>query len=215
MTVEAQALMAPDAKVRATAYRWLAGLFAREMTADAVALYRSADGSALLDALAALPALEPLAQALRARVAMEVPAEVMARDLAGIYGRLFHGAGGRRSAPPCASFYISKTARMMQAEAGDTQSALDALDLRLTDQMREPPDHVAVQLAVMAHLAETNDRAAQADWLAHRLVPWLDAFAARCAQAPRPDIYATAARAAAQFCAADLKQIGGRHDRVP
>lgn len=209
MTVEFPDMRPARAQERAAAYRWLAGVFAREISAEAVVLYRSAEGAALLDALEDLPALAPLVQAIRARVATDATPERAARDLAGAYARLFHGAGGRRSAPPCASFYLSETVRMMQAEAGSTRDALDALDLRLSNEMREPPDHVSVQLAVMAHLAESADGSLQAGWLESRLLPWLDAFAVRCAQAPRPDIYSAAARAVADFCAADLRQLRG------
>jgi len=207
MTADTHLAHAPDSLARAAGYRWLAGIFARETPAHVVAFYRSPAGSALLRGLAGLSPLEPFVKALRARLETETTPQMLALDLAGAYARLFHGAGGRLGAPPCASFYLSETARMMQADASETRAILDALDLRLSDEMHEPPDHVAVQLAVMAHLAETADDRMQAEWLDTRLVPWLDAFAMRCARAPRPDIYAVAACAAADFCDADLKRL--------
>ena len=210
MTVEAaQAPILRDTREHAAAYRWLAGVFAREFTAEAIAVYRRPEGAALLTALGALPALAPLVETLRDRFATDAPAKEIAHDLAGAYARLFHGVGGRKSAPLCASFYQSPNARMMQADAGETQAALDALDLRLAADMREPPDHIAVQLAVMSHLAETACDSTQADWLAQRLAPWLGAFATRCAQVPRAGPYAIAARAAATFCADDLAELRG------
>lgn len=207
MTVEPSGPMTTDKRARASAYRWLAGVFAREMPAETVAIYRSPEGLALLDALEELSPLAAVVQALRARMETEVSNEQLARDLASTFARLFHGAAGRRSAPPCASFYLSETARMMQADAGHTRASLDALDLQMSDEMREPPDHISVQLAVMAHLAETADDSTQADWLENRLLTWIDAFASRCAQAPQPDIYASVARAAAKLCDADFKEL--------
>ncbi|WP_026379187.1 TorD/DmsD family molecular chaperone [Afifella pfennigii] len=192
---------------RAAAYRWLAGLFACEPSPEALCAYGSREGAELLAALGALPGLAPLAEALARLASADREPVATARDLAGEFAHLFHGVGGRRSAPPCASFYLNASGRMMQAQAGAIEKELQRLGLTLAADLHEPPDHIAVALSVMAHLVETHGEDAQADFLARHIAPWIDAFAARCAQSPRAAFYATAAGGAAAFCTADLTRL--------
>ncbi len=198
-----------DGAARAAAYGWLAGLLAREPTAAALAVYRTADGRALLAALGELPGLAPLAAALERQVAGDGPLEPVARDLAAAFARAFHGAAGRRSAPPTASVYRDPSGRVMQAQAGAMSRTLGDLGLTLSDTLREPPDHVAVQLSVVAHLLERGADGEAAAFARGHLAPWLDAFAMRCAAVPRADFYGTLARATVDFCRADLARHGG------
>lgn len=194
---------------RAAAYRWLAGIFARELSRQALAVYRTEDGRALLDAFGVLPGLAPLSHTLSrlTNAPTDRVARATALDLAGEFARLFHGVAGRYQASPCASFYRDPNGRMMQAEAGAMQQQLAALGFKLAESMREPPDHVAVQLAVMAQLVDNAPVSVQVVFLERNLTSWLGEFSMRCTHAPRAEFYPVAARSAADFCAADLAQM--------
>jgi TorA-specific chaperone len=195
---------------RAAVYQWLAGLFAAEPTVDALMVYRTAEGAALLQDLREIEALAPVADEVAdwIRHASVADLRVIARDLAGEFAFLFHGAGGRRSAPPCKSFYVSATGRMMQEPAADMAQRLRQLDLRRDGGFVEPPDHIAVQLAVMARLATTAPPAEQAAYLADQITDWLDAFAARCARGTPYGFFAVAAAATRDFARADARDLG-------
>jgi len=142
---------------RAAVYRWFAGLFAREPTIETLRIYRSSEGNALLVAFSEIEPLSPVVDALFVRV-MQPPESTLgevALDLSAEYARLFLGVGGRRSAPPYASFYTSAEGRLMQEAAADARVDLDRMNLRPADDFREPPDHLAVQLELMAELINT------------------------------------------------------------
>lgn len=190
---------------RAMVYRWLAGLFAREQTVENLRRYRSAEGRALLDALGEIAPLAPAAATVGQRVSeiSEDDLPKCALDLAGAYARLFLGVGGRRSAPPYQSFYTSPEGRVMQAPAAAMQGELRQRNRRLADAFPELPDHLAVQLSVLAELVETAPAAEQAAFLDARLLGWIGAFAERCAIADRTGFYAAVARALADFASAD------------
>lgn len=190
---------------RAMVYRWLAGLFAREQTVEGLRRYRSAEGRALLGALGEIAPLAPAAATVGQRVSEisedELPKRAL--DLAGAYARLFLGVGGRRSAPPYQSFYTGPEGRVMQEPAALMQRELRQRNRRLAAEFPEPPDHLAVQLSVLAELVETAPAAEQAAFLDARLLDWIGAFAARCAAADGTGFYAAAARALADFASAD------------
>jgi TorA-specific chaperone len=194
---------------RAAAYRWLAALFAGEPSAETLAIYASPDGAALLDDLATLPALAPAAGTLAA-LAADPDRRSRALDLAGAFARLFHGVGGRRAAPPCASVWLSERGTMWQEQAGAAADDLARLDLRLADQFREPPDHVSVQLSAMATLIERGDAAAQTALLERRLLSWIGAFRDACVAGDRHGFYAAAAQGLVGFCEADRSLLAGR-----
>ena len=190
---------------RAAVYRWLAGLFAREQTVESLRHYRSAEGRALLGALGEIAPLAPAAESV-ARSTTDIPeADLPGRalDLAGDFARLFLGVGGRRTVPPYQSFYSSPEGRVMQAPAAAMQGALRQRNRRLAEAFPEPPDHLAVQLSMLAELVETAPAAEQAAFLDTRLLGWIGEFAARCAAADRTGFYAVAARALADFAVAD------------
>lgn len=207
-TAGGYAMVAPGPAERTVAYRWLAALLAREPAAETIATYRGPDGQMLLAALRELPAIAPPVDELRRLIEAQGDDLALARDLAGAFAHVFHGVGGRRSAPPCASFYRHASGRVMQAEAGDMTAELDAIGLGIAAHMHEPPDHVAVQLAVMAHLVETAGTGTQKRFLTRHLAPWIGAFSDRCASAPQAGLYAVIARAAADFAVADLERLG-------
>ncbi|MCB1946388.1 MAG: molecular chaperone TorD family protein, partial [Thauera sp.] len=98
---------------------------------------------------------------------------------------------------------------------------LDASGLSIQADFREPADHLAVPLALMAELAGAASSvediptaaATQADFLRTAVLDWLPRFVERCQQArPRFDVYPALAALLLGFVRADvtfLEDVGG------
>ena len=175
--------MAMDAADRRDIGRWLAGLFLRELDAEALALYRSAEADELLDLLGNVAPLAPLVEALRTSVHAADDPETLRLDLAAAYGRVFL-TGGPKAVPLHASAYLSERALLMQGPAQETLQALETLGLSLPEGFREPADHVGIQLLILAELAErmAPDGLDEATYLETRLLPYVPTLAALCSK---------------------------------
>lgn len=186
-------------------YRWFSGLFAREMSVRALEVYCSEDGRTLLYELGSIDALTPVVTAIRSRLAADRDGHLksIAMDFAGEFARLFHGARGPRSAPPYQSFYVGESGRLMQRSSAIMKDEMRALDVRIAGSFAEPPDHLAVQLAVMAELAEAASAARQAIYLRQRL-DWTGAFRRRCLEVGGNGFYPLLACALDDFIRADV-----------
>ena len=208
----------PSDEARACIYQWLGGVFAREVSLEALLAYRSAGGIALLDQVGAHPALAPLAAALRGLALDHEGPETAVADLAGAYSRLFLGVGGRRSAPPYESAYTNERGLLFQEPSSRTAAELADLDLHVSEAFPEPPDHLAVQLEIMATLARRvreagsaaerdRQRRRQLAFLEARLLPWIGLFGDACVASDRSGFYATAATCLVAFVTADARQL--------
>lgn len=209
--------LVPDEE-RGCIYQWFAGLFARELSAEALRSYRDDAGQVLLGRLGSHSLLAPLAGTIGGLIADPKAIEAKAMDLAGAFAWLFLGVGGRRSAPPYESYYTSKRGLLFQEASARTAVVLAELDLHVDTAFPEPPDHIAVQLSVMAALVQRGSqaadaaqrqrcRAAQTTFLENRLLPWVGAFRDDCKAADRSRFYATAAACLADFLVADAHRI--------
>ncbi|WP_162787149.1 molecular chaperone TorD family protein [Notoacmeibacter marinus] len=196
---------------RAGIYRWFCGLFAREMSVHAMEIYRSEEGRTLLYELGTIEALTPVVTAIRARLsdARDGDLSSIALDFAGEFSRLFLGAAGPRSAPPYQSFYTGESGRLMQFPSAMMQDEMRALNVRIADSFAELPDHLAVQLAVMAELAEAASAERQAIYLRQRL-DWTGAFRSRCLEVGGEGFYPILACALDDFVCADVVSLTAR-----
>ncbi len=187
---------------RAIAYQLLSDILAKELTKDG--LLRLASLGNAGDP-AGLPEFDPLLERAAQLAAAPEPA---ARDLAGAFAFLFLGVGGKNGAPPYESVYVDERGRTGRAPTVAMERELSALDMHVLKSFPEPADHVAIELAVAARLAETdasNER--QVTFLKERLAGWLPDFAAACARGDRTGFYASAASAAADFVSTDLDRL--------
>jgi TorA-specific chaperone len=197
---------AADAAERAAVYRWLSGLFAAPPDAEALAVYASAEGADLLDALAADPALAPAVENLRARSGAG-DRRAAALALAAGYEWLFSGQAGPRTASPYASVHTSARGLTHQAATAAAARDLDALGLHVAG-LAEPPDHIAVLLAAMAELAGRGAAPAdQVAFLDRHLMTWIGAFRDACRASDRDGFYSVAAAALADFIHADRQAL--------
>lgn len=210
-------LSALPADVRPLAYRWLSGLLADAPKPETLAEFATPTGQTLLNAVAAEPALAPVAEAVRMIAADPQERHTRAMDLAAAYARLFLGAAGPASPAPYESFYASERGTLFQEPAGAMADLLRELDMSVVADMKEPPDHVAIQLSAMAELAErllqagaegaaaaeTAMNQRQIGFLDSHLLNWLPSYAEHCKNFDADGFYATALKAVVAFLRRD------------
>lgn len=211
----------PAAIDRVLVYRWLSGFFAREIEIEILNFYRTTEGNAFLDELEAEPCFLPLISAVRGIIEDEEALHTRLLDLRSVYAKLFLGAGGRRSAPPYHSAYASDKGLLFQSQMTEMADILRELDLSVVTSMKEPPDHIAVQLNVMAELAARSaldeyqlsapERAQasrrQIAFMDGHLLSWLPAFRDDCAAHDPSQFYALVASATFAFLEQDRNRL--------
>ena len=202
---------------RAGLYGWFSRLYAQEVTDE---LFRShfADGGfapfAGLAELGLAAEVQRLDDAVAALRAEQLPRLELAADFAQLFL-----LDGTTSALPYASAYAGKDAAspLYGAAEARMREFLTARKLAIQADFREPADHLAVPLALMAELAGAASSAedipiaaaAQADFLRTAVLDWLPRFVERCQQArPRFDVYPALAALLLGFVRADMAFLG-------
>ena len=220
----ASALPAID---RPMAYRWLAGLYSSEITDRTLETYAGVEGQIVLNALSAEPALEPMVITIRETATDRDNYQSLSLDLATNFSYLFLGVGGRHAAPPYQSAYTSKDGMLFQEASEAMGNLLRELDVSVVRDLKEPPDHIAIQLSVMAELADRSvNTGAGADvagtalveqqvtFLEGHLLNWTPTFRDDCILNDRGGFYATLARATVEFLEKDKAWLGALRNTV-
>ncbi len=182
----------------AITWGWLSALFARPPSAAAIAAHRVGPLAALIADLGRDPELAPTIAALMAAIAGDD--EAAARRVAVAHGRLFDGLGGPETVPPHESAHVGD-GRLFGPAVSDMERLLAAHDLSVAGEIREPADHLAIELALMARLAASDHPDREA--LAARLAGWVPRFADACEAHDRCGFHAAAARLLAILVARD------------
>jgi TorA-specific chaperone len=198
---------------RAGLYAWFSRLYAYEVSEH---MYRShfADGGVAPFAGLGELGLAAEVQRLDAAVATLRAEQLPRLELAADFAQLFL-LDGKTSALPYASAYAGKDASspLYGAAEARMRDFLAARALAIQAEFREPADHLAVPLALMAELAEKDAARAdiaiaaveQAGFLRDALLEWLPRFVDRCRQArPRFDFYPALSALLIGFVHADL-----------
>ena len=206
---------------RAGLYGWFARLYAQEVSEEMFRSHFADGGFAPFAGLAEL-GLGAEVQRLDAAIAA-LRAEALPRlELAADFAQFFL-LDGKTSALPSASAYEGKDSAspLFGAAEARMRDFLAARELAIQADFREPADHLAVPLALMAELAGKDAAAedipaaaaAQAGFIHAGLVDWLPRFVERCQQArPRFDVYPALAALLLGFVRADaafLEDVGG------
>jgi TorA-specific chaperone len=206
---------------RAGLYGWFSRLYAEEVSDEMFRSHFADGGFAPFAGLAEL-GLGAEVQGLDAAVAA-LRAEALPRlELAADFAQLFL-LDGKTSALPYASAYEGKdtASPLYGAAEARMRDFLAAHALAIQADFREPADHLAVPLALIAELAETDAAtadvataaAAQASFIRSAVLEWLPHFVARCQQArPRFDVYPALAALLLGFVRADaafLEDVAG------
>ena len=206
---------------RAGLYGWFARLYAQEVSEEMFRSHFADGGFAPFAGLAEL-GLGAEVQRLDAAIAALRAEQLPRLELAADFAQLFL-LDGKTSALPYASAYEGKDAAspLFGAAEARMRDVLAARALAIQADFREPADHLAVPLALMAELAGKDAAAedipaaaaAQAGFIHAGLVDWLPRFVERCQQArPRFDVYPALAALLLGFVRADaafLEDVGG------
>jgi len=206
---------------RPMAYRWLAGLYSTEITQEMLKTYADNEGQILLNVLSAEPVLEPVVSAIREAAEEPDRYQSLSFDLATSFSYLFLGVGGRYSAPPYQSAYVSKRGTLFQVSAEEMNNILRKLDMSVVSELKEPPDHIAIQLSVMAELADRSVNASSGDrivgpdlieqqttFLDGHLLGWTPMFRDDCILNDKSKFYATLSKATVRFLEKDRGWLG-------
>lgn len=174
----------------------MAGWLAEPPAEHVVAQLQSPDGQAMLDAIAEEFDCEAEARALCAALTGASPA-TRALDIAVSWTRLFEGVMGAPEVPPYESAYVDdaaapSTRRLFGKPVDEMNELLTRFEMSLASRA-EPPDHVAVELALYAHLLCRGD----ADGIAlmrERLNAWVPMLIERCHSNDPDGFYGATAR---------------------
>lgn len=189
---------------RSLVYRWLASFFTSEVKIETLESYSSPEGRALLDVFSLAPALAPFTGELIKLT--ELPREsyqAKVLDLATAYSRLFLGVGGQHSAPPYESAYYNEKGTLFQKPTADMNKILQDLGISIENSLKEPADHLGVQLNVLAEyidreaLAEANGNhetaytlhQSQIWFLSNHLLNWVPSFCESCKRFDKSGFY--------------------------
>ncbi|MBV2263400.1 MAG: molecular chaperone TorD [Thauera sp.] len=206
---------------RAGLYGWFSRLYAEEVSDEMFRRHFADGGFAPFAGLAEL-GLEAEAQRLDAALAALRAEQLPRLELAADFAQLFL-LDGKTSALPYASAYAGtdRASPLFGAAEARMRDFLAARELAIQADFREPADHLAVPLALMAELAGAASSvediptaaATQADFLRTALLDWLPRFVERCQQArPRLGVYPALAALLLGFVRADvafLEDVGG------
>ena len=206
---------------RAGLYGWFARLYAEEVSEEMYRSHLANGGFAPFTGLAEL-GLGAEVHRLDAAIATLRAEQLPRLELAADFAQLFL-LDGKTSALPYASAYAGtdSASPLFGAAEARMRDFLTASGLSIQADFREPADHLAVPLALMAELAGKDASAedfpaaaaAQAAFIRSAVLEWLPHFVARCQQTrPRFDVYPALAALLLGFVRADaafLEDVGG------
>ncbi|MFO1035789.1 MAG: molecular chaperone TorD family protein [Geminicoccaceae bacterium] len=196
----------PAAAGRLAAYRLFARLFAWEL--DGPALTALGDGALLQILMEATDGQPPPSPGLLMVERMLAQGDgALESDLRVAYAGLFHG-GQPDSAPPYESYYRDAKGRLFGQSTTQMADLLRQHGLTPAAHVREPLDHVAIQLQLMAELVLKAAVEQQRQLLDQHLLVWIPAFARACERCDRSRFYAAAADLLRWFITEDAAFLG-------
>jgi TorA-specific chaperone len=212
----ARADVSPDLGWNASIAEWLAGIFAAPLTTDTIVSYREGIGAALFEALAEELGCAAGAQRMQSALRAEGSAAAVGRKLATAFTRLFDGVGGSKTVSLYESAYVCASGRLFQEPTSGMEKLLRQSNLSTDDAFREPPDHLSVELALLARLIrQGTSHQAQAALLDDHLLVWVPNFAHRCRESDRTGFYAGAAQVLTAFLAVQRTALQHRKIAKP
>lgn len=200
---------------RARVYGWFSTLYASEIPRHMLASYLAGDATPF-DAFTAL-GLNAEVRRLQAGIDSLRNVDHAHLELAADFAQMFL-LDAKAGALPYASVYDADETRLYGPAEARMQSFLAGASLAVQDEFREPADHLAVYLAVMARItkeqAQTPDIGAaardQRAFLQDALLTWLPYFCASSQEAsPRFDFYPALADLLIAFVKVDVQFIRG------
>jgi TorA-specific chaperone len=190
-----------DAASLAVVADWLAGIFAAPLSPASVCALRTQDGRDLLrltgDELGSAIGVDSLQAALHRCPSSHATHLAFARA----YTALFDGVGGPHSVSLCESAHDSATGRLFGPATGEMEALLRRCGRSVRHDLREPADHLSIELALLTAQLRVGDDAA-VTLLQRRLESWTPRAAARCADADTSGFYTAAMTVLGELLAA-------------
>lgn len=171
---------------------WLAALFCAPPVRADIAQWGSEAGVALLEAIATELDCAPAIARMRAALSASVPSVTLALDLSAAYTRLFADPTDPAGAVSPYESHYTGNGRLFDAATSEMATMLRGCGLSVEDDCREPPDHISIELALLAALLRMGD-AGGADRVLARLGRWVPAFIAGCRDRDPDGFYGGAA----------------------
>jgi TorA-specific chaperone len=183
-----------EARCNATAFIavWLAEVFIAPLTIVAVSEHCSTDGAQLLEAIGDELGCRSAIDRMRSALSGGAAAASIERELSIAYTLLFEGVAGSATVPLYESAYGGEGTRLFQRATADMESMLQDCALSVSKDCCEPPDHLSIELALLAAVLRDDDKP-RAAFLRDRLRAWVPEFAARCNKADGNGFYGGAA----------------------
>ena len=165
----------PDPSALIVAAEWLSGIFIAPMSSQQVAQAGATSGQNALRWMGAQ--LEATAEAeTLCRTLDQDDSENLAVHLQRRYTALFEGIFRHRAVLPYESAWKGKDGSTLGGESVvEMKAILRALDLHVSTDCCEPPDHLAIELAALAAALREGHNTIAAD-LVRRLQDWGPAF---------------------------------------
>ncbi|SDR38364.1 molecular chaperone TorD [Pseudovibrio sp. Tun.PSC04-5.I4] len=212
---------------RSLVYRWLASFFTTEVKAETLESYGSPEGKALLEVFAMAPALVPLTAELTKLADQHKTQPQLTLDLASAFSKLFLGAGGQRTAPPYESAYFNEKGTLFQKPTAEMNEILQDLGISVNHSLKEPADHLGIQLNVLAEyidreaLAEANGDSTlaqtfhqnQISFFSSHLLNWVPTFCESCKLFDSVGLYKELATSLESWLTADFELLSEGKDR--
>ena len=199
---------------RAFVYAWLSTLYAAEVHEHMLASYLAGQAAPLLDGFSVL-GLRTEAQRLQVAITALHDTPNAHLELAADFAQMFL-LDKKAGALPYASAYGAEQERLYGPAEERMRTFLANASLIIQNEFKEPPDHLAIYLAVMERLVteqvHTTDVSAaahdQASFLDDALLSWLPEFSSRNQTVtPRFDFYPALAALLLAFVEDDAKYL--------
>ncbi|PJG58949.1 molecular chaperone TorD [Aeromonas cavernicola] len=201
---------------RAELYWWFSTLFATELSDEQIAEYGAYDVRSFLKSLATLDPMRDAVGALNEVIARLLIRHNRQSSLAADFGHLFL-VKPEQGALPFASLY-HPAEPLSTFPAFQLTECVSRLGIHRHDQLKDPTDHLAVQLDVMSQLItqamEASTTPQRTTWLTQQesllhchLLPWFPHFEARCHAADAFGFYGASARLLGIFLQMDANYL--------
>lgn len=117
------------------------------------------------------------------------------------YTTLFEGVSGPRTVPLCESGYFGDGHRLFREPFSEMNATLKRLDMSVSDEIAEPSDHIAIELAALGCAMRQSDSVEMAG-LIQRLETWAPKLRADVVSKDTSKFYAAASTLLVVFLSA-------------
>ncbi|TAI61923.1 molecular chaperone TorD family protein [Bradyrhizobium sp. Leo170] len=206
-TVTAGVVNQGDLLGQAMVADWFSRLILRPLDKEAVLANRFEDMLEFIADLGDELGMEAAAQAIMAFLREHAPEEIEKR-LGHVYVVLFEGISGPEAVSLYERSYAGETRRQFQTPLVEILSVLRELDASVGAECREPPDHLAIELGILAEALRQGNHALSRH-MARRLSRWVPAVKHAVSRTTRSEFYGAVFALIDAFVSGLASSLGG------